>query len=84
MQFMCSVVSLVILAFLLLLLFPQMQKQDMLTMTSKESRSMWEEEVKSRALLENRLAQLEREKAELLEQVSPENRQSLIPGKYSK
>lgn len=50
-----------------------MQKQNMLTVTSKESRSMWEEELKSKALLEDRLAQLDREKAELLEQVSPEN-----------
>ncbi|XP_048812881.1 ankyrin repeat domain-containing protein 26 isoform X5 [Lagopus muta] len=54
--------------------YQQMQKQDMLTMTSKESRSMWEEEVKSRALLENRLAQLEREKAELLEQCEAERK----------
>lgn len=42
-------------------------------MTSKDSRNMWEEELKSRAHLEDRLAQLDREKAELLEQVSPEN-----------
>ncbi|XP_052525335.1 ankyrin repeat domain-containing protein 26 [Tympanuchus pallidicinctus] len=54
--------------------YQQMQKQDMLTMTSKESRSMWEEEVKSRALLENRLAQLDREKAELLEQCEAERK----------
>ncbi|XP_042728679.1 ankyrin repeat domain-containing protein 26-like [Lagopus leucura] len=54
--------------------YQQMQKQDMLTMTSKESRSMWEEEVKSRVLLENRLAQLDREKAELLEQCEAERK----------
>ncbi|XP_031471193.1 ankyrin repeat domain-containing protein 26-like isoform X2 [Phasianus colchicus] len=52
----------------------QMQKQNMLTVTSKESRSMWEEELKSRALLEERLAQLDREKAELLEQYETERK----------
>lgn len=48
-----------------------MQKQNVLPLTSKDPRSMWEEELKSRTHLEDRLAQLGREKAELLEQVSP-------------
>lgn len=34
---------------------------------------MWEEQLKSRSHLEELVAQLDREKAELLEQVSPEN-----------
>uniref|UniRef100_A0A8V0XBB0 Ankyrin repeat domain 26 n=1 Tax=Gallus gallus TaxID=9031 RepID=A0A8V0XBB0_CHICK len=52
----------------------QMQKQNMLAMTSKDSRNMWEEELKSRAHLEDRLAQLDREKAELLEQCESERK----------
>ncbi|XP_021240512.1 ankyrin repeat domain-containing protein 26 isoform X5 [Numida meleagris] len=52
----------------------QMQKQNMLAVTSKDSRNMWEEEWKSRAHLEDRLAQLDREKAELLEQCESERK----------
>lgn len=59
--------------FLLPLLLSQMQKQNVLPRTSKDSHSMWEEQLKSRSHLEELVAQLDREKAELLEQVSPEN-----------
>uniref|UniRef100_A0A8B9IG85 Ankyrin repeat domain-containing protein 26 n=1 Tax=Anser cygnoides TaxID=8845 RepID=A0A8B9IG85_ANSCY len=52
----------------------QMQKQNVLPPTSKDSRSMWEEELKSRTHLEDRLAQLAREKAELLEQCESERK----------
>ncbi|XP_035177689.1 ankyrin repeat domain-containing protein 26-like isoform X8 [Oxyura jamaicensis] len=52
----------------------QMQKQNVLALTSKDSRSMWEEELKSRTHLEDRLAQLGREKAELLEQCESERK----------
>ncbi|XP_066847127.1 ankyrin repeat domain-containing protein 26 isoform X10 [Anser cygnoides] len=52
----------------------QMQKQNVLPPTSKDSRSMWEEELKSRTHLEDRLAQLGREKAELLEQCESERK----------
>ncbi|XP_072210671.1 uncharacterized protein [Excalfactoria chinensis] len=52
----------------------QMQNQNMLAMASKDSRMMWEEELKSRAHLEGRLAQLSREKAELLEQCENERK----------
>ncbi|XP_066847370.1 ankyrin repeat domain-containing protein 26-like isoform X1 [Anser cygnoides] len=51
-----------------------MQKQNVLPPTSKDSRSMWEEELKSRTHLEDRLAQLGREKAELLEQCESERK----------
>ncbi|KAM8811895.1 uncharacterized protein ACNFOS_015023 [Eudromia elegans] len=50
----------------------QMQKQSVLSVTVKDLRSTWEEELKSRSQLEERLAQLEREKAELSEQCETE------------
>ncbi|KAM8820121.1 uncharacterized protein ACNFOS_001310 [Eudromia elegans] len=50
----------------------QMQKQSVLSVTVKDLRSTWEEELKSRSQLEERLAQLEREKAELSEQCKTE------------
>lgn len=50
-----------------------MQKQNVLGLTLKDSHSMWEEQLKSRFHLEERVAQLDREKAELVEQVSPED-----------
>ncbi|XP_042649270.1 ankyrin repeat domain-containing protein 7 [Tyto alba] len=46
----------------------QMQKQNVLTLTSKDLHSMREEQLKSRSHLEERVAQLDREKAELLKQ----------------
>ncbi|XP_062439358.1 ankyrin repeat domain-containing protein 26 [Rhea pennata] len=52
----------------------QMQNQNVLSVTAKDPRSMWEKELKSRAQLEDRLAQLEREKAELLEQCETERK----------
>ncbi|XP_067171310.1 ankyrin repeat domain-containing protein 26 isoform X3 [Apteryx mantelli] len=53
----------------------QMQKQNVLSVTAKDPRSTWEEELKSRSQLEDRLAQLEREKAELLEQCETERKE---------
>lgn len=50
-----------------------MQKESVLALTSKDLHSIWEEQLKSRSHLEERVAQLDREKAELLEQVSPRN-----------
>lgn len=50
-----------------------MQKQNVLALTSKDLQSMWEEQFKSRSNLEERVAQLDREKADLFEQVNPEN-----------
>ncbi|XP_064302817.1 ankyrin repeat domain-containing protein 26 isoform X2 [Phalacrocorax carbo] len=52
----------------------QVQKQNMLALTSKELHSMWEEQLKSRSHLEERVAQLDREKAELLEQCEGERK----------
>ncbi|XP_076186401.1 ankyrin repeat domain-containing protein 26 isoform X1 [Aptenodytes patagonicus] len=52
----------------------QMQKQNVLALTSKDSHSMWEEQLKSRSHLEERVAQLDREKAELLEQCESERK----------
>jgi len=60
-------------SFLLPLLLSQVQEPNVLALTSKDSHSIWEEQLKSRFRLEERVAQLDREKAELLEQVSPEN-----------
>ncbi|KAM9293509.1 ankyrin repeat domain-containing protein 26 isoform 2-T2 [Morus bassanus] len=52
----------------------QVQKQNMLALTSKELHSMWEEQLKSRSHLEERVVQLDREKAELLEQCESERK----------
>ncbi|NXW07694.1 ANR26 protein, partial [Fregetta grallaria] len=60
--------------FLLPMLLSQMQKQNVLALTSKDSRSMWEDKLKSRSHLEERVAQLDREKAELLEQCESERK----------
>ncbi|XP_065489114.1 ankyrin repeat domain-containing protein 26 [Caloenas nicobarica] len=49
----------------------QMQK---LAWTPKDSHSMWEEQLKLRSHLEERVAQLDREKAELLEQCESERK----------
>ncbi|XP_074759251.1 ankyrin repeat domain-containing protein 26 [Athene noctua] len=49
----------------------QMQKQ---AVTSKDLHSMWEEQLKFRSHLEERVAQLAREKAELLEQCESERK----------
>ncbi|XP_054679812.1 ankyrin repeat domain-containing protein 26-like isoform X5 [Grus americana] len=54
----------------------QMQKQNVLAWTSKDAHSMWEEQLKSRYHLEERVAQLDREKAELLEQCESERKQA--------
>ncbi|XP_033918932.1 ankyrin repeat domain-containing protein 26 isoform X2 [Melopsittacus undulatus] len=52
----------------------QMQKQNVLGLTSNDLHSMWEEHLKSRSHLEERVAQLDREKAELLEQCENERK----------
>ncbi|XP_072717379.1 ankyrin repeat domain-containing protein 26 isoform X5 [Ciconia boyciana] len=52
----------------------QMQNQNVLALTSKDLHSMWEEQLKSRSHLEERVAQLDREKAELLEQCESERK----------
>ncbi|XP_074024588.1 ankyrin repeat domain-containing protein 26 [Numenius arquata] len=52
----------------------QMQNQNVLGLISKDSHSMWEEHLKSRFHLEERVAQLDREKAELLEQCESERK----------
>ncbi|XP_065516429.1 ankyrin repeat domain-containing protein 36C-like isoform X2 [Lathamus discolor] len=52
----------------------QMQKQNVLGLTSNDLHSMWEEQLKSRSHLEERVAQLDREKAELLEQCENERK----------
>ncbi|KAM9582436.1 ankyrin repeat domain-containing protein 26 [Guaruba guarouba] len=52
----------------------QMQKQNVLGLTSDDLHSMWEEQLKSRSQLEERVAQLDREKAELLEQCENERK----------
>lgn len=45
----------------------------MLSVTAQDTHSMWEEELKSRSKLGVRLSELDREKTELLTQVSPVN-----------
>ncbi|KAM6320946.1 ankyrin repeat domain-containing protein 26 [Aegotheles albertisi] len=52
----------------------QMQKQNVLTLTSKDSQILWEEQLKSKFRLEERVAQLDKEKAELLEQCESERK----------
>ncbi|KAM6290360.1 ankyrin repeat domain-containing protein 26 [Porphyrio hochstetteri] len=52
----------------------QMQKQNVLAQISKESQNIWEEQLKSRSQLEERVAQLDREKAALLEQCETERK----------
>ncbi|XP_040434305.1 ankyrin repeat domain-containing protein 26-like isoform X2 [Falco naumanni] len=44
------------------------KKQNMLALTSKDLHSTWEEHLKSRSHLEEHVAHLDKEKAELLEQ----------------
>ncbi|KYO48504.1 ankyrin repeat domain-containing protein 26 [Alligator mississippiensis] len=50
------------------------QKQNMLSMTAQDTRNMWEEELQSRSRLGVRLSQLDREKAEILEQLESERK----------
>ncbi|XP_055583899.1 ankyrin repeat domain-containing protein 26-like [Falco cherrug] len=45
------------------------QKQNTLALTSKDLHSTWEEHLKSRSHLEERVAHLDKEKAELLQQL---------------
>ncbi|XP_009082029.1 PREDICTED: ankyrin repeat domain-containing protein 26-like, partial [Acanthisitta chloris] len=52
----------------------QVQKQNALALTSNDLQSMWEEQFKSRSSLEERVAQLDREKAELFEQCESERK----------
>uniref|UniRef100_A0A8C3RAL2 Ankyrin repeat domain-containing protein 26 n=1 Tax=Cyanoderma ruficeps TaxID=181631 RepID=A0A8C3RAL2_9PASS len=52
----------------------QVQKQNVLALTSKELQSMWEEQFKSRSNLEERVAQLDRERADLFEQCESERK----------
>ncbi|XP_032914607.1 ankyrin repeat domain-containing protein 26-like isoform X5 [Catharus ustulatus] len=52
----------------------QAQKQNLLSLTSKDLQSMWEEQFKSRSNLEERVAQLDREKADLFEQCESERK----------
>ncbi|XP_056182192.1 ankyrin repeat domain-containing protein 26-like [Falco biarmicus] len=51
------------------------QKQNMLALTSKDLHSTWEEHLKSRSHLEERVAQLDEEKAELLQQCESERKE---------
>ncbi|KAM6408314.1 LOW QUALITY PROTEIN: uncharacterized protein O9250_008402 [Rhynochetos jubatus] len=53
----------------------ELEKQSVLALTSKDLHSMWEEQLKSRSQLEERIAQLHREKADLLEQCEKERKQ---------
>ncbi|KAM6415428.1 LOW QUALITY PROTEIN: uncharacterized protein O9250_005520 [Rhynochetos jubatus] len=53
----------------------ELEKQSVLALTSKDLHSMWEEQLKSRSHLEERIAQLHREKADLLEQCEKERKQ---------
>ncbi|XP_055554251.1 ankyrin repeat domain-containing protein 26-like [Falco cherrug] len=57
------------------------QKQNMLALTSKDLHSTWEEHLKSRSHLEERVAQLDEEKAELLQQVDELSQQLEIEPK---
>ncbi|XP_075599664.1 ankyrin repeat domain-containing protein 26 isoform X17 [Balearica regulorum gibbericeps] len=52
----------------------EMQNQNVLAWASKDAHSLWEEQLKSRYHLEERVAQLDREKAELLEQCESERK----------
>lgn len=51
-------------------LYPQVQKQSMLSHNAQDSHALWEEELKSRSKLGLRLAELEKEKGELSSQVT--------------
>lgn len=55
----------------------------MLSMTAQDTRNMWEEELQSRSRLGVRLSQLDREKAEILEQVSQEKMKTVVNFKFS-
>lgn len=59
--------------FLLPLLFSQMQKQNVLTLTSEALHSMLEKALQQRAHAKEHVDQSDREKTEPLEQVSTEN-----------
>ncbi|XP_078530457.1 ankyrin repeat domain-containing protein 26 isoform X9 [Lissotriton helveticus] len=52
----------------------QVHHQTVLSQTAKDSHNLWEEELKSRSRLGVRLAQLDREKADLAEQVESERK----------
>ncbi|KAM9230992.1 uncharacterized protein RG961_004553 [Leptosomus discolor] len=52
----------------------QMQKQNVLALTPKDSHSTWEEQLKSRSYLQERVAQLDKEMAELLERCESERK----------
>ncbi|KAM7055656.1 ankyrin repeat domain-containing protein 26 isoform 4-T4 [Acridotheres tristis] len=52
----------------------QGQKQNILALTSKDLQNMWEEQFRSRSNLEERVAQLDREKADLFEQCESERK----------
>ncbi|XP_053798192.1 ankyrin repeat domain-containing protein 26 isoform X4 [Vidua chalybeata] len=52
----------------------QAQKKNVLALTSKDLQSIWEEQFKSRSNLEERVAQLDREKADLFEQCESERK----------
>ncbi|XP_069085001.1 ankyrin repeat domain-containing protein 26 isoform X12 [Pleurodeles waltl] len=52
----------------------QVHHQTVLSQTAKDSHNLWEEELKSRSRLGVRLAQLDREKADLTEQVESERK----------
>lgn len=47
-----------------------MQKQSMLSHNAQDSQALWEEELKSRSRIGLRLAELEKEKGELSNQVT--------------
>lgn len=48
----------------------QVQKQSLLSLSAQDTHRLWEEEIKARARLSLRLAELEREKVELSGQVT--------------
>ncbi|KAL2309414.1 hypothetical protein Nmel_005614 [Mimus melanotis] len=52
----------------------QVEKQNILSLTSKDLQNLWEEQFKSRSNLEERVAQLDREKADLFEQCESERK----------
>ncbi|XP_069484049.1 ankyrin repeat domain-containing protein 26 isoform X2 [Ambystoma mexicanum] len=52
----------------------QVHQQTVLSQTAKDSHNLWEEELKSRSRLGVRLAQLDREKSELTEQIESERK----------
>lgn len=53
----------------MLFFFSQVQKQSMISHNAHDSQALWEEELKNRSRFGLRLAELEKEKGELINQV---------------